>query len=210
MLVNCGGRSPAITETEAGDPLLPSLSTANTVIRYSLSFTSGKPVVLIQPLSFSTSNLSSPPKQKYKPRDCCQENFDCSKIGRKTPTRNCHMEKHAWLPQRNQFIAGDGQCCHSPLLKVASFKLLLEFPESPSSRWEVISESVLQAHFVLQEIHRMSSVRRTWEQRGRSQGSDSVYVYVRVHILLIYLPRESILQLHGPLHLHPQQEAYTR
>jgi len=63
VLVNCGGRKPAITETEAGDPLLPSLSAASTVSKYSLFLTNGKPVVLIQPVSLSTSNLPSPPRK---------------------------------------------------------------------------------------------------------------------------------------------------
>lgn len=73
MLLNCGGRNPAIIETEAGDPLFPSLSAASTVSKYSLLLANGKPVVLIQPVFLSTSNLASPPK-KTDPQTAVSKN----------------------------------------------------------------------------------------------------------------------------------------
>lgn len=94
MLVNCGGRNPAITETEAGDPLLPSLSAVITVSKYSLSLTNGKPVVLIQPVSFSTPNLSSPPKRNTSKNCHQQEHFYLIKIRRKI---QCQLPSWLWL-----------------------------------------------------------------------------------------------------------------
>lgn len=61
VLLNCGGRDPATTESTAGMLRLPSWSAATTVSRYSLSCCRGSPVVRTWPFFLSTSNRPSPP-----------------------------------------------------------------------------------------------------------------------------------------------------